>query len=618
MKRVILIIGLLLPCCFCMGQAQLFKSAMSIKRPGGHYYTWTNSQEKVVSEEDIKKYAEKNDIMLGKITKKDIARFGYAANTVYSFDFIPRSEYPLFLMENIVGGIPISYFANTGHMYVYRDEGSPIPSMHKVTDIMWSGGVKDGAIDGEGVGVKQVDKLNYIAVKGSFSAGVPQGKVEYINYTSPRQFGEYSRRYAKSSESEFGRESEGMTSFRWKNQYGYLDQFGEIAISPRYSAASEFFSGKAKVVYKDVPILIDKSAKPVEIDNALEMPFDQMVSLSKNPEFASAVEPTIRRNMPYYSLEDLLEVDKYFPVFKDVTSEYKIKLYNQDSKVIGDIFDRTLEEDKKDEFFVSNKDRSKVNSFVSSYFPAQFDPDSVLYKALYLQQYYTVGDALLMDTESGSYLDETADPPVFTGVKELKIMDDSMQLLSDESFPFRKFATSATRNLEKKKQQIQRSMSEEYNKYCERLAKSDEEQPQDLDEITCYEYESNTMREYPHEYYRLGYSEENGITLSWAKSNSNITVLHVSKEAMEKVAAMINEYKLTKLKNSYVPPVMIHDGIQWSISIRSGKKHVSSHGSNAWPPDKQKDGINEIHAYLDSLIEAATEEDVIEVKNNRL
>ena len=618
MKRVILIISLLLTCCLCMGQAQqIFKSAMAGKRAGGQYYSWVNTQEKVYSEEDVRNYAEKNEIILGKVTMKEIARFGYAATTVYSVDFLPRSEYPVFLMENIVGGIPISYFKNKGFMYVLPGSASD-PTFDTVTDILWSGELKNGGLDGDGVGIKQIDKLTYLAVKGSFSGGVPQGKVEYTNYTSPRQLSEYSRRNAQSKTIEFGRESEGMTTFRWKNSFGYVDQNGDIAISPRYSAASEFFGGKAKVVYKDVPILIDKFAKPVEIDNALEMPFDQMVSLSKNPEFASAVEPTIRRNMPYYTLEDLLEVDKYFPVFKDVTSEYKIKLYNQDSKVIGDIFDRTLEEDEKDEFFVSNKDRSKVNSFVSSYFPAQFDPDSVLYKALYLQQYYTVGDALLMDTESGSYLDDSVDPPVFTGVKELKIMDDSMQLLNDDSFPFRKFATSATRNLEKKKQQIQRSMSEEYNKYCERLAKSDGEQPQDLDEITSYEYESNTMREYPHEYYRLGYSEENGITLSWAKSNSNITVLHVSKEAMEKVAAMIDEYKLTKLRNSYVPPVMVHDGIQWSLSIRSGKKHVSSHGSNAWPPDKQKDGINEIHAYLNSLIEAAAEEDVIEVKNNRL
>ena len=118
-----------------------------------------------------------------------------------------------------------------------------------------------------------------------------------------------------------------------------------------------------------------------------------------------------------------------------------------------------------------------------------------------------------------------------------------------------------------------------------------------------YEYRSTTMREYPHEYYRLEYSEENGLTLSWAKCNSPVAVVPVPDSAAQEVASLIKQYKLYKLKRTYRPPFDVRDGIMWHVYFCFGDDHTSCSADNAWPPDKLKQGIQAINDYLNTLIE---------------
>ena len=132
-----------------------------------------------------------------------------------------------------------------------------------------------------------------------------------------------------------------------------------------------------------------------------------------------------------------------------------------------------------------------------------------------------------------------------------------------------------------------------------------------------YEYRSTTMREYPREYYKLESSDKDGVTLSWAKSNSNITVLHVPEESVQKLDSLIDGYKLYNLKKEYHPPFMVHDGIMWHVYIQYEKGGVRCTADNAWPPEKLKEGIKAVNAYFNTLIEASKEEDIIEVKSNR-
>lgn len=132
-----------------------------------------------------------------------------------------------------------------------------------------------------------------------------------------------------------------------------------------------------------------------------------------------------------------------------------------------------------------------------------------------------------------------------------------------------------------------------------------------------YEYRSTTMREYPHEFWRLENTQENGLTLTWSKSNSDYTVLRVPEEAAQKLTGLVKEHKLYRLKSTYKPPFDVRDGTMWHVFIRYEKSSIDCSADNAWPPKALWEGVKAVNAYLDSLIQASTEDDIIEVRPNR-
>lgn len=137
------------------------------------------------------------------------------------------------------------------------------------------------------------------------------------------------------------------------------------------------------------------------------------------------------------------------------------------------------------------------------------------------------------------------------------------------------------------------------------------------DTFKYYEYGSSTMRSYPYEYYRLEYNADNVLTLAWARNSSSVTVIRVSEDVAREIAALVNQYRLYNLKDSYRPSVRILDGMMWHTYFTIGDKHISCSGENAWPPTRQKTGIEAVNAYFGTLIEAAREEDILEVKDFR-
>lgn len=125
------------------------------------------------------------------------------------------------------------------------------------------------------------------------------------------------------------------------------------------------------------------------------------------------------------------------------------------------------------------------------------------------------------------------------------------------------------------------------------------------------------MREYPHEFWRLENTQENGLTLTWSKSNSDYTVLRVPEEAAQKLTGLVKEHKLYRLKSTYKPPFDVRDGTMWHVFIRYEKSSIDCSADNAWPPKALWEGVKAINAYLDGLIQASTADDIIEVRPNR-
>ncbi|MBR5700102.1 MAG: hypothetical protein IKX37_03320 [Bacteroidales bacterium] len=135
--------------------------------------------------------------------------------------------------------------------------------------------------------------------------------------------------------------------------------------------------------------------------------------------------------------------------------------------------------------------------------------------------------------------------------------------------------------------------------------------------LRSYEYRESRMRISPAEYYLLQRTEEGEMQLTWAKDASDGTIIRVADDALEQVESMVQAYKLNRLKENYRPIGHVLDGTMWNVYFRYEKGSVSSGGDNAWPGEKLWNGVEAINAYLNTLIDAATEADVVGTVSNR-
>ena len=129
--------------------------------------------------------------------------------------------------------------------------------------------------------------------------------------------------------------------------------------------------------------------------------------------------------------------------------------------------------------------------------------------------------------------------------------------------------------------------------------------------LLSYQYRRSDMRISPSVYYLVEPSEKGGVQLTWAKNASDGTVIRVEDDALVKIDALMWQYKLYRLKENYRPLAHVLDGTMWSVRFRYGNGTVYSGGDNAWPGTNLKAGIDAVNAYIDSLIDAAVEADII-------
>ena len=127
-----------------------------------------------------------------------------------------------------------------------------------------------------------------------------------------------------------------------------------------------------------------------------------------------------------------------------------------------------------------------------------------------------------------------------------------------------------------------------------------------------YEFSySNTMR-YPNLWYEVTRGDDGTVRIAWSQHNEpDITIIRGPEDFFERVDAIVAEFRLYRLKNSYYPRMQVLDGIMWHAYIRFEKNSISSGGTNAWPPEKLRAGIDAINNYIQSLIDVSTEADII-------
>ena len=182
MKYLSVIAVALLCCLQTHAQDKFFEQALKDGRSKGGTYLMVNPKGKWLSQNDVEKYAKAKDLLLGSCEYKLVNRFGKPAETIISLQFLPRSEYPQFIFENIFPKANFSALKSTGKA-VLPNKLSDNAVFKLYDNVLWSGEVDaNGYISGLGSGFFE-DGFLFRYFSGFFRNGQPQGDMDFIDYS---------------------------------------------------------------------------------------------------------------------------------------------------------------------------------------------------------------------------------------------------------------------------------------------------------------------------------------------------------------------------------------------------------------------------------------------------
>ena len=129
---------------------------------------------------------------------------------------------------------------------------------------------------------------------------------------------------------------------------------------------------------------------------------------------------------------------------------------------------------------------------------------------------------------------------------------------------------------------------------------------------TSYEFTYSGTMMYPIKYYEVKRDSTGAVRIAYLEHNgTDVIVIPGPEDIFDHIDRAVAQYKLHKMKNSYWPRMEILDGYGWHARIRFQHNSIYSGGSNAGPPEKIYAGINAINNYIQSLIDASSEADVL-------
>ena len=308
-------------------------------------------------------------------------------------------------------------FKTKGKAYFFEDDHFVL-----YDNVFWTGGVKNGMIDGRGDGFvvrkDKSDENEYRSISGEFKNGFPKGNVIYARGLPEVKKGWGSSYLTVSKETvEVGDMCESLAKYKIASQrnsfYGYVDNQGKIVIRPSYKEAKDFVNGLAYVIPEKIEVKIDKTGRVVAISENAKMSFDDMVSMKERyPHLAQSIEPIASKYVEgQLSYSEFVKAEKAFPNLSDKIYPRKLSIYKSDCKRLQEIYQivQVSANEKK-----ANKDGSQfVDNFISQYiYNDKFDPDKIETLALDLSDYYSVCDAMNVSVRS-TYFEYNGRVPYF-------------------------------------------------------------------------------------------------------------------------------------------------------------------------------------------------------------
>ena len=129
-------------------------------------------------------------------------------------------------------------------------------------------------------------------------------------------------------------------------------------------------------------------------------------------------------------------------------------------------------------------------------------------------------------------------------------------------------------------------------------------------DIVSFEYRESTMRASPSVYYKVERNEEGVLLLKYTQYGPILKVIKAPEDILQVIDGYVQNSRLWNLKSSYVAKHVL-DGTMWHLEIRYEEGSIYSGGSNRRPMGKLGAGCDDILAYLHSITDNVTEEDII-------
>lgn len=247
---------------------KLIKQAFERGRKPNEFYVIRNEGGKSIKVEKMREDIQKEGYIAGSYTTKSVTRFGDVSSSLSTMQFLPKDEYESYLFYNLDNDWSTKFeqLNQTGSAYCYNGTSSLGSYFTKCDNIRWSGEVKNGYLNGAGVGMAKLNDYKMVYFKAVFDMGVPIGDNTFKWYDLNGNYDPYSSSRVSSHTSNVGKFYDNLADIKVNNKYGFISRDAKTAIPVEFNSVVSYFSnGRATVTNDKEEIIIDRTGKQVDL-----------------------------------------------------------------------------------------------------------------------------------------------------------------------------------------------------------------------------------------------------------------------------------------------------------------------------------------------------------------
>ena len=179
MKKFIFFLFLLICCLETVAQEKLYKEAITQGPQANGAYLLQNKKLKTITYRECRDFLASKGYYVGNYEIEEVNRYGDHLYLIKTMEFIPKKDYDEYVFLNLNDEKIDFSQLKKGSLFIRTIVGNVFyqeTKYNRLNDVLWSGDVKDGVLEGKGIGlIKQGGTYEYI--KGTFSHGFPTTQI---------------------------------------------------------------------------------------------------------------------------------------------------------------------------------------------------------------------------------------------------------------------------------------------------------------------------------------------------------------------------------------------------------------------------------------------------------